>query len=475
MRSCPVACLATVCVLSAGGVGLAQPSATWTIQGTVTDYSVTSYPATNPARGQYSYSVSGTTVQSYVADLYENLDYQASGANAAINYDIKSLSVGFDTSFFYFRTTVNGNISTGYYYFEIDSQAETDASRRPDYFLQLQPSAGVLASSTWSNANVSSLFTVWNDTNTGNSRIGGNNVLNPVYDQNGNTIAGQVGGSYNTSLTLSATNLYYRVLSVANTTTDDGYLDVAVRRSFINLPPSGTAVASVRALASQSSSIANDKVFIHDWFKPSDLSGLGFDNTNSSDVSTWLRVGEAAGPVLAVPTLSGTVVNFGNFRVGATLTQTLTLVNSMSAAASTSSRRCMRNHRITRRRTRSVSAARSAWLIGRVARNAGGASPPASAAAGTKTPSVTHSCRCTWRLSAEPKRCRKEMPPSRGRADAGVAASLMTPAAAHSSRSISSRKIFVSAATAGGRSASMPRNRFGTEITHCRTGTGGTT
>ena len=183
MRSCPVACLATVCVLSAGGVGLAQPSATWTIQGTVTDYSVTSYPATNPARGQYSYSVSGTTVQSYVADLYENLDYQASGANAAINYDIKSLSVGFDTSFFYFRTTVNGNISTGYYYFEIDSQAETDASRRPDYFLQLQPSAGVLASSTWSNANVSSLFTVWNDTNTGNSRIGGNNVLNPVYDQ----------------------------------------------------------------------------------------------------------------------------------------------------------------------------------------------------------------------------------------------------------------------------------------------------
>ncbi len=34
---------------------------------------------------------------------------------------------------------------------------------------------------------------------------------------------------------------------------------------------------------------------------------------------------------------------------------------SMSAAASTSSRRCMRNHRITRRRTRSVSAARSAY------------------------------------------------------------------------------------------------------------------
>jgi len=28
---------------------------------------------------------------------------------------------------------------------------------------------------------------------------------------------------------------------------------------------------------------------------------------------------------------------------------------------------------------------------------------------------------------------------------------------------------------ARGRSASMPRNRFGTEITHCRTGTGGMT
>ena len=42
------------------------------------------------------------------------------------------------------------------------------------------------------------------------------------------------------------------------------------------------------------------------------------------------------------------------------------------------------------------------------------------------------------------------MPPSRGRADAGVAASLVTPAAAQSSRSISSRKIFVSTATARG-------------------------
>jgi hypothetical protein len=78
-------------------------------------------------------------------------------------------------------------------------------------------------------------------------------------------------------------------------------------------------------------------------------------------------------------------------------------------------------------------------------------------------------------LSAEPKRCRKEMPPSRGRADAGVVASLVTPAAAHSSRSIPSRKIFVRAATAGGRWAGKPRSRFGTEITHCRTGTGGMT
>ena len=50
-----------------------------------------------------------------------------------------------------------------------------------------------------------------------------------------------------------------------------------------------------------------------------------------------------------------------------------------------------------------------------------------------------------------------------------------TPAAAPSSLSISARKIFVSALTAAGRSASMPRNRFGTEITHCRTGIGGMT
>jgi hypothetical protein len=50
-----------------------------------------------------------------------------------------------------------------------------------------------------------------------------------------------------------------------------------------------------------------------------------------------------------------------------------------------------------------------------------------------------------------------------------MSASGVTPEAVSSDRSISARKIFVSAATAAGRSARMPRNRFGTEITHCRT------
>jgi hypothetical protein len=58
-------------------------------------------------------------------------------------------------------------------------------------------------------------------------------------------------------------------------------------------------------------------------------------------------------------------------------------LRDMSAAASASRNRCMRNHRTTRRRTFSVSAARSAWVIGRAGRNAAGPSP-----AGTKTPSV---------------------------------------------------------------------------------------
>ena len=44
-----------------------------------------------------------------------------------------------------------------------------------------------------------------------------------------------------------------------------------------------------------------------------------------------------------------------------------------------------------------------------------------------------------------------------------------------SSVSISSSKILVTAATALGRSLSTPRNCFGREITHCRTGTGGIT
>jgi hypothetical protein len=41
--------------------------------------------------------------------------------------------------------------------------------------------------------------------------------------------------------------------------------------------------------------------------------------------------------------------------------------------------------------------------------------------------------------------------------------------------SISARKIRARAVTAAGRSARKPRSRLGTEITHCRTGTGGMT
>ena len=68
-----------------------------------------------------------------------------------------------------------------------------------------------------------------------------------------------------------------------------------------------------------------------------------------------------------------------------------------------------------------------------------------------------------------------EMPPSLGREALGVSAAAVTPEAVIRVRSISARKIFVRALTAAGRSASMPRRRLGTEITHCRTGTGGMT
>ena len=39
-----------------------------------------------------------------------------------------------------------------------------------------------------------------------------------------------------------------------------------------------------------------------------------------------------------------------------------------------------------------------------------------------KTPSVAHACSLAWWLSVEPKRCRKEIPPSRGRAAVGASA-----------------------------------------------------
>jgi hypothetical protein len=76
-------------------------------------------------------------------------------------------------------------------------------------------------------------------------------------------------------------------------------------------------------------------------------------------------------------------------------------------------------------------------------------------------------------MSADPKRCRKETAPRRGRAALGLSQSRGEPVAPKSSRSISSMKILVSAATALWRSARKQHNRFGTEITHCRTGTGG--
>ena len=92
---------------------------------------------------------------------------------------------------------------------------------------------------------------------------------------------------------------------------------------------------------------------------------------------------------------------------------------SMSAAAAASSRPLRLNQRITRRRTRSVSAARSPWVSGRAGRNAGGPSGPCGP--GRKTPSVTAAWRWAWRLSPEPKRWRKETAPSRGRVHGGVA------------------------------------------------------
>jgi hypothetical protein len=55
---------------------------------------------------------------------------------------------------------------------------------------------------------------------------------------------------------------------------------------------------------------------------------------------------------------------------------------SMSAAAAASGRRASPNQRITRRRTRSVSAARSARVTGRAGRNVGGASQPACSGSG---------------------------------------------------------------------------------------------
>ena len=48
---------------------------------------------------------------------------------------------------------------------------------------------------------------------------------------------------------------------------------------------------------------------------------------------------------------------------------------------------------------------------------------------------LTHACRWTWRLRAEPKRWTKETAPSRGRAALGVSSSHVAPAAAISSRS----------------------------------------
>ena len=73
----------------------------------------------------------------------------------------------------------------------------------------------------------------------------------------------------------------------------------------------------------------------------------------------------------------------------------------MAAAACASRNPCRLKKAITRRRTRSVSAARSPWVSGLAGRNAGGQSGPCDP--GRKTPSVTAACRWAWRLSPAPR------------------------------------------------------------------------
>jgi len=74
----------------------------------------------------------------------------------------------------------------------------------------------------------------------------------------------------------------------------------------------------------------------------------------------------------------------------------------MSAAASASSRPDRLNHRMSRFRTRAVSSARSPGVMGRAGRNVMPGSAWSPVAVRENSPSVTHTCRCTCRLSAEP-------------------------------------------------------------------------
>ena len=65
------------------------------------------------------------------------------------------------------------------------------------------------------------------------------------------------------------------------------------------------------------------------------------------------------------------------------------------------------------------------------------------------------------------------MAPMRGRLVSAVAGAAAGPAASRTSRSTSLMKIVVGAQVASDRSARNHRSRFGTEMTHWQTGTGG--
>lgn len=239
-KKATIGCLAIAgCLVSS--VAQAAPANNWSVKSMVDD-----------CHGTSSYGKASTSCQSYDNDIYENWDPSDGGAG---DTDIKTLSLGSDSEYFYFELDLrqNWNGESRHYYLEIDNGTT-------GYYLFYQPKKSDLKAN-WKNMGGSGEVEVY----TGSPTKGYNNDLK--------------GGK-----NLKSGDFYVRLVN--------GNVQLALKKSKLGSP----STISTRAYAAQNSTLEKDKIQWNKHNTKSDLAGFGgFDST------TWLSLNPTPPPVTPPP------------------------------------------------------------------------------------------------------------------------------------------------------------------------------